>query len=250
VITLPVNLFAGDNNTYTYVIRAKRSTCYTDSTGVNGTDTNDTVGTPAITSIVDNNICSQNGIKIYYNAGSDATGHSLWKDSVKVVNNYSPGALYNPGDILNHSYVVRAEKGNCYNNSAAQDFADSNGVPSQPVINSINDLDITQLTGIQIYYTSGTPATKHDLFKDGSLVVSNFVSGSTYQPGDNLQHNYIIRAVNENCLTYSDSVQVSGTDGAPPPEVAVGTNFIWSATQSSQTFSWTAEPTASGYRNL
>ena len=238
----------GDNNTYTYVIRAKRSTCYTDSTGVNGTDVNDTVGTPVITSVADNDVCSQNGIKIYYNEGSGAVGHSLWKDSVKVVNNYSSGTLYNPGDILNHSYMVRAEKGNCYNNSAAQDFADSNGVPSQPVINSINDLDITQLTGIQIYYTSGTPATRHDLFKDGSLAVSNFVSGSTYQPGDNLQHNYIIRAVNENCLTYSDSVQVSGTDGAPPPEVAAGTNFIWSATQSSQTFNWTQEPTATGYR--
>ncbi len=237
----------GDNSSHTYVIRAIKETCYKDSQGVDGTDVNDTVGTPLITSIADNDGCLQNGIKVYYNEGVGAVVHSLWKDSVEVVNNYSSGALYNPGDTSSHSYVVRAEKGNCYNNSTAQDFADSNGVPSLPVINSINDLDITQLTGIQINYTSGVPATRHDLYKDGSLVVSGYSSGATYQPGDNLEHNYLIRAVNENCTTYSDSVQVAGTDGAPPPEVAVGTNFTWNATQSAQTFNWTLEPSATGY---
>jgi hypothetical protein len=324
----------GDNVSHTYVIRAKKSSCYTDSDGVSATDVNDSVGAPVITSIVDNNPCAQDGIRIYYTPGSGANIHSLWKDSVQVVSNYSSGALYNPGDTSSHSYVIRAEKGVCYNVSSPQNFADANNTPGAPTITAVNDVDTCAQSGVQIVYTAGSGATSHDLYKDGTKVVTGYTSGATYNPGDTSSHNYVVRAINGTCYTdsntmagtdangtpsapvitsivdndsgahtgitiyytagspstqhdlYRDGVLVAsnfasgstysggdcdvtytytivavngscstssagvqGKDGcAPPPEIATGTNYTWTASQTSQTIGWNSAPTATGYR--
>jgi len=128
--------------------------------------------------------------------------------------------------------------------------SDVNGTPSQPVITSIVDIDPNNLTGIQVNYTSGAPATQHDLYKDGALAVSNYVSGVTYQPGDNSTHSYVVRAVNGTC--YTNSAPVNGTDAytvTVPPEIATGTNYSWpTATQTQQSMGWNSEPTATGYK--
>ena len=70
-----------DTNSHTYVVRALNGpSCTTDSTGVAGTDANATPGAPSITSIADNNVCVQDGVKVSYTAGSGAASHNLYKD--------------------------------------------------------------------------------------------------------------------------------------------------------------------------
>ncbi len=92
--------------------------------------------------------------------------------------------------------------------------------PSLPVINSITDVSACAQSGVQVNYTSGSPATRHDLYKDGSQVVSGYASGATYNPGDTSSHNYMVRAVNGGDICGTDSVSMPATDlnytpGAP-----------------------------------
>lgn len=324
-----------DNSPHDYFIRARKGSCYADSSTWNFTDQATTVGEPAITSIVDESLCAQSGIRVYYTPGSNATRHDLYRDSSRVVQGYSSGALYNPGDTNSHSYYIRAVNGSCYNNSTTQNFTDANNSVSTPAISSVTDIDGCATSGVSISWGAVSGATGYDLRVDGTTVVNNVTSPYTYTPGDNNSHNYEIRAKNDfctsswstafagtdfngtpaaislnatnydsscgikieftggdganyfdlyvdlaqkathissgyiyvpsngdtsshnyvvkgiygSCVRESNSVSVADPDCAvPPPEVAVGTNFIWSATQSTQTFSWTAEPTASGYR--
>jgi hypothetical protein len=207
---------------------------------------------PVISSITDVNGCSQNGITITFTSGTPATRHDLYKDGAVAQSSVTSPISYNPGDVSSHSYKIRAVNSSesCYNESDAVSGTDANGTPSQPVITSIVDIDPNNLTGIQVNYTSGTPATRHDLYKDGSLAVSSYVSGATYQPGDNSMHSYVVKAINGTCTT--DSAAVNGTDAysvIAPPEIAVGANYTWpTVNQAQQTMGWNTEATATGYR--
>ncbi len=82
--------------------------------------------------------------------------------------------------------------------------------PGQPSIDSITDNDACAQDGVTITYTAGSGASSHDLYVDGSLAVSNFSSGSTYDPGDTASHSYVIRALDSTC--YTDSAAQSATD--------------------------------------
>jgi hypothetical protein len=201
---------------------------------------------PSITNITDNDACAQSGITITFTSGSPATRHDLYRDSTLVQSNVTSPISYNPGDSNSHSYVIRAINGadDCYTDSSAVQFTDANGTPSQPIITSIVDIDPNELTGIQVNYTSGTPATRHDLYKDGSLAVSSYVSGATYQPGDSSTHSYVVKAINGTCTT--DSAAVNGTDAysviAPPEPDPV------TPTTDKNTLSWSASTGATGYR--
>lgn len=97
--------------------------------------------------------------------------------------------------------------------------------PSAPVINSITDVDPCVQNGIQVNYTAGTPATRHDLYKDSSLAVTGYTSGATYAPGDTSSHSYVVRAVNSLDTCYTDSASQSGTDAlcSAPSETSPGT---------------------------
>jgi hypothetical protein len=92
--------------------------------------------------------------------------------------------------------------------------------PSLPAITEIVDVSACAQSGIQVSYTAGSPATRHDLYKDGSLVVSSYASGATYNPGDTASHTYVVRAVNGADICSTDSMAQAGTDvnntpGAP-----------------------------------
>ncbi|MCX7830621.1 MAG: hypothetical protein N2445_06140, partial [Acidobacteria bacterium] len=127
---------------------------------------------------------------------------------------------------------------------------DVNNTPSLPAITGIVDNDPLNLTGITINYSSGLPATRHDLYKDSLLAQEGFATGSTFYPGDSLSHHYVIRAVNGSC--YTDSVSVSGTDGvasSPPPEIATGSSYPDDAQWwSGNVQHWPASALANGYK--
>lgn len=124
--------------------------------------------------------------------------------------------------------------------------------PSSPQITNILDNDTCIQNGITISFNSGSPATRHDLYKDDLVALSNVVSPIVYDPLDASSHSYKIRAVNlsEDCFT--DSSVQSFSDGicSIPPEIADGTSennaLLLTATNSIE---WPpANPPITGYR--
>jgi len=109
-----------NGTSYTYAVRYNNGCGMSSTTtGVSAADVYDAVTTaPLITSIVDNNPTVQDGIFIHYTAGSPATSHDLYRDTLLVVPGYVSGTLYNPGDTNSHDYVVRAINGPCWADSA------------------------------------------------------------------------------------------------------------------------------------
>ena len=92
--------------------------------------------------------------------------------------------------------------------------------PSQPVITGITDQNYFSF-GLIISFTPGTPAERHDLYKDGILVAAGFQSGGIYTPLDNLQHSYSVMAVNGSCAASSNPVSMAdqGTKLRPRPRL-------------------------------
>jgi len=67
--------------------------------------------------------------------------------------------------------------------------------PDQPEITAISDVNACLSNGVQITYTEGSGASRHDLYDNTVLVVTDFESNDTYTPIDNTSHSYVIRAV-------------------------------------------------------
>lgn len=177
-------------------------------------------GAPVITNITDGDVCAQSGIVITFTPGSPATRHDLYRDGLLVQSGVASPAAHNPGNGLSHSYVVRAinTDDSCYSDSAAFFFADVNGKPSQPVITNITDPSLVTL-GLVITYSAGSPAARHDLYKDGALAATGFMSGMIYTGTDNAIHDFSVAAVNGACATFSApfSAEDKGSGIHPAP---------------------------------
>lgn len=117
--------------------------------------------------------------------------------------------------------------------------------PSQPVITGIVDISASELSGIRVNYTPGSPAVQHDLYRNGTLVVSNYASGAVYLPGDNSAYTYVVKAVNGECQ--ADSAGAQGTD-ADAMLTAPGLEVL-EASWSASSIGWPATD-AANYRVL
>jgi len=202
----------GDTASHTYIVRAINGTCYTNSASQAYADGNGVPGAPSITSITDESLCAQSGIRVNFTAGSGATSHNLLRNGTVVVTGYTSGALYNPGATTSYTYAVRAVNTCGTADSAGSAFADANNSPGAPVITGITDADACTQTGIRVAYTAGSGATSHNLLRDGSVVVTGYASNALYNPGDTASHAYVIRAVSGTCTT--DSTSSNFTDAA------------------------------------
>jgi len=151
--------------------------------------------------------CTATGVAVTFAAGLPATRHDLYVDGVLAQTGIVSPATYIPGDTLSHQYSVRAVNGadSCFTDSAAAAASDLSGGSSKPVITSIVDVNPYN-RGLKITYTPGTPAQRHDLYKDGVLAFASFPSGGVYSYTDILTHSYQIAAVRGACLTFSDPV--------------------------------------------
>jgi len=121
----------------------------------------------------------------------------------------------------------------------------------RPVIASIADLDPDRMTGIRIIFSGGAGASRHDLYRDNTLVVTGYASAAAYAPGDTAWHRYFIRASKGPCSADSTGVQgVDAMGSVTPPEIAAGYSAsdaqTWSADKATQ--SWPAEGSSAGYR--
>ena len=86
--------------------------------------------------------------------------------------------------------------------------------PGAPVITQVTDPNPCSHGGVRISFTLGTGATRHDLYMDGSLVLSDISSPVVYHSGDTIPHDFVVRAVSGGCYAESDAVQ--GTDESSP----------------------------------
>lgn len=201
--------------------------------------------TPVISTILDNDPCSQTGITITYSSGSPATTHDLYRDMVKVVDDYISGSGYDPGDTSSHNYVIRAINGedDCYTDSSAVAETDANGgITTAPIITGLTDHDPAVQDGIYVFYSAGSPSTSHDLYMDGAAFITDYVSGTLFNPGDTNSHNYVIRTNNGSCYADSNSQVFTDAASGVPPEI---TPLAWT---DSTTTTWPEEPTATnGY---
>ena len=124
--------------------------------------------------------------------------------------------------------------------------------PSPPVIDSVTEEDPCVQDGIRVSYTSGTPATRHDLYVDGALALAMYSSGSVYDPGNTSSHSYAVRAVNgySDCFTDSPPAIHSDSVCSDLGEAAPGDTYenaqAWSEDKNVQ--SWPALTGASGYK--
>lgn len=196
----------GDSLSHSYTIRAVNPNGTTDSAARNFTDMAQ-ANTPTIT--CNPGTCSD-PTQVVLTTEQGQTNYQWYNGATPVgTNSYTYTAT------VSGTYTVKYTAGAC-----ASNYSDGKPViitggctpPSAPVINSITDVDACALSGIQVNYTSGTPATRHDLYRDGSLVASSYVSGATYTPGDTSSHSYVVRAVNIDDTCYTDSNSMSGTD--------------------------------------
>jgi hypothetical protein len=120
--------------------------------------------------------------------------------------------------------------------------------PGAPSIGTITDNDACTY-GISIPFTSGSPATRHDLYVDSSLAQSNVSSPVSYTPSNTSSHSYVIRAINDTDDCYTDSTSQSFAD----TNDSVATAAISSVTDkdacalSGVTITWSAVTGATSY---
>lgn len=173
---------------------------------------------PVITGITDESACAQSGIRVSYTAGSGATSHDLYRDSVRAVTGYASGALYDPGDTSSHSYVVRAVVSTCFTDSASQSFTDANGTPAAPGAPSVTDADVCTQSGVNVSWGSVSGATAYDLRVDGTTTVSDVTSPHLYNPGDSASHTYEVRGRSSTCTgAWSSATSTSDANGISTP---------------------------------
>ena len=152
--------------------------------------------------------CSGTPLSIQLSA-TGATGAwtiAVTSGSLPPGTNLSSDGLLSGTPSSGGSYVFTVtvtDEGGC---SGTRDYSlEIGAAPSSPLITSIVDLSWTSF-GLQIFFNPGAPAERHDLYRDGALVATGFVSGGTYNGLNNLSHSYSILAVNGSCSTMSGAV--------------------------------------------
>ena len=212
-----------------------------------GIDANGMPGQPVITAVTDLDPCAQSGVQVVYTAGSGATSHNLYDNGSLAVTSYASGATYNPGDTASHTYIVRAINGTCFFESSSQAGTDANNTPGAPTITAVSDVDACAQSGVQVVYTAGSGATSHNLYDNGSLAVTGYASGATYNPGDTASHTYIVRAINGTCFTNSASMAGTDVNGTPGVTTVTGTSDKDACASDGVVIVWNAVSGATGY---
>jgi hypothetical protein len=238
----------GDTSPHSYKVRAVNEYGYNDSQPQNGTDANNGLATPSAPGVTDVAPCAQSGVTVTWDTVSGATAYDLRLDGATVYSGVTSPYGYNPGNTASHTYEVRGRNAICTGAwSPATAFSDSNGTPSQPAITGITDVSPCATSGIQIAYTAGSPATRHDLYKDGVLAVTGYTSGAVYSVGDNSTHSYVVRAVNGTCAASSSSWPGTDVNNAVTAPGLPNVDDLADCAPSGLTVTWSPVSGATGY---
>jgi len=215
-VTSPASCTPADSNSHSYMIRAVNGTCSTSSSAVVFADANSTPATPGAPSAVDVDGCATSGITITWSPAAGATAYDMLVDGVDPYTGVTSPYLFTIGENEPHSFQIRGKNASCTGSWSGTTVAsDLDGSPGKPIISGIYDLDVCLTTGIQIVYFEGAGAARHDLYMDGSPVVTGYASGAVYSPGDNNTHSYLVRAISGDCHTDSDAANGKDNNGTP-----------------------------------
>ncbi len=119
--------------------------------------------------------------------------------------------------------------------------------PGAPSITGITDIDACAQSGIAVNYTAGSGATSHNLLKDGTVVVTGYSSGATYNPGDTASHTYVVQAVSGACTTNSAGSAFADASGGPAAPAAPTVTDLDACALTGVQISWGAVTGATGY---
>lgn len=176
---------------------------------------------PSQPTVQDIDVCQLNGVQISWSAVEGATGYDLRVDGTTIIQNVTSPYIYEPGNSNSHSYQIRAKNTYCTTSwSSSASGIDDNQTPSTPSITSIQDVDVCAQSGIKIYYNAGSPATRHDLYRNGEKVVEGYTSGATYNPGSTSNYTYYIKAINGTCSKDSSTQEFADANNTPTPTIS------------------------------
>ena len=242
----------GDTDTHAFRVRAKNASCVSDWTA--SLEEKDSADGPPVPDKApgasDLNACALTGIRVYFDPLPGATYHDIRVDGTTILPDAGTEKIIEPGDSLPHTFEYRGRTAVCTGLwSPSASGTDINGTPGAPVVTSVDDINPSFPNGVRVNFTAGSGAERHDLYMDGAQVVTFYVSGDPFVPGDALLHDFQVRAVNGDCYSVSNVEQ--GTDQPPqkPGEIAPGltpeTAQSWIGTT---TQTWPADSScSSGY---
>jgi hypothetical protein len=177
----------------------------------------------------DINGCSDEGVLISWTApsnwgdgGSGTRTFDVLRDGSAIANSLSESTLLytdTAGENENsYLYQVRANNGCGLSTITTGIPAVDHISPSQPAV-IVRDGNPCAQNGVYIDYIAGSPADRHDLYVDASLISTNIAPNYYYNPGDTAIHNYVVRAVNSVNLCYADSPETVASDVNDAPLV-------------------------------
>lgn len=251
-VSSPYVHIPGDTDTHAFRVRAKNASCVSDWTA--SLEEKDSADGPPVPDKApgasDLNACALTGIRVYFDPLPGATYHDIRVDGATVYLDAGTDKEFQPGDSLPHTFEYRGRTSTCTGLwSPAKSSSDINNTPGAPVITSVQDINPLFPNGVRVNFTEGSGAERHDLYMDNSLVVTFYVSGDPFIPGDALLHDFQVRAVNGDCYSVSNVEQGSDQPPQKPGEIAPGltpeTAQSWIGTT---TQTWPADPACtSGY---
>jgi len=251
-VSSPYTYVPGDKDTHYYKVRAKNTSCASPWTAA--LEIEDAADGPPVPgkapSASDVNSCATSGIRVLFDPLPDATHHDIRVDGTEIHLDTGNEKVFEFGDNLAHTFEYRGRTAVCTGLwSPAKSASDINYTPGAPVISSVQDINPSFPNGVRVNFTAGAGAARHDLYMDGALVVTFYVSGDPFIPGDALMHDFQVRAVNGDCYSVSDVEQGSDQPPQKPGEIAPGltpeTAQSWIGTT---THTWPADPACtSGY---
>ncbi|MEJ5166101.1 MAG: kelch repeat-containing protein [Thermoanaerobaculia bacterium] len=233
------------SGTHTWKIVSKNN-CGNTPTPASGTFSFSILSVPSQPTVQDKDICALSGVEITWGSVPGATGYDLMVDGTTIIQNVISPYTYEPGNSSSHTYQIRAKNTYCTTSwSTSSSGIDDNQTPSTPSITSIQDVDACAQSGIKIYYDAGSPATRHDLYRNGVKVVEGYTSGATYNPGSTSNYTYYIKAINGTCTKDSSTQDFADANNTPTPTIS-GANqntcpdeFVLLSTQSGMTdYQW------------
>lgn len=242
----------GDTEIHDFRVRAKNSSCVSawtasleDKDSADGPPVPDKAPTAS-----DLSACALTGIRVYFDALPGAAYHDIRVDGTTIYPDAGTEKVFEFGDSLTHTFEYRGRTAVCTGLwSPAKSASDLNDTPGAPVITSVEDMNPSFPNGVRVHFTAGGGAERHDLYMDGALVVTFYVSGDPFIPGDALSHDFQMRAIKAGCHSLSNIVQGSDQPPQKPGEIAPGlspeTAQSWIGTT---THTWPADPSCtSGY---
>lgn len=232
-VASPVLDVPGDAASHEYSIVTARRACpvETESEISVGRDDRSQVAAPVIDAIEDLDACAVGGITLRFShPGFPGAGHlELWVDGLLAESPVSSPLVHVPADGGPRTYVIRAVDDDCpsFADSAPEPFSDGERTlePADGVTLTLVDACPPGVLELAFTHPGFPGLGHHELWRDGERFLSPAVDGMTFPATDAVEHDYVVRSVDEDCALEADSTAVAFAaelaEGTAPTAVAL-----------------------------